>query len=49
MTAIGVSVTAAEALKFEVLPTSDNRGVLLIRDCGELLEDYRFGSDEVIW
>src|SRR5215510_6557104 len=43
--AFGINPLAAEALKFEVLPTADNRQVLLIRDCGDLREDYQFGSD----
>jgi hypothetical protein len=45
LAALGVSVTAAEALKFEVLPTSDNRVILIISDCGRLWRDYQFGPD----
>lgn len=43
--AIGLHATAAHALKFEVLPTTDNRGVLLIRDCSRFIGDYEFGPD----
>ncbi len=43
--ALGVHVTAAEALKFDVLPTADGRGVLLIWDCGKLWKDYQSGAD----
>src|SRR5262245_59578229 len=43
--AFGANPIAAEALKFELLPTSDNRQILLIHDCGKLVEDLQFGSD----